>query len=187
MLCVAIKRNLHSNVNVYDSILLSRFGWLLARARRAAPSRVPGFWGVGYGRTRGKRGGGYGSSGRGGGPRRVGGYGAPRPSLPRPCPRRARPSPRPPRRRRRIGGREIWWFPSTFCTNGKFSWQRDRLKRLPAPQKVAAQELIRKLVSNCTLLCVWSWLVRPRPSCVLLSFVCGMLCNVSSDRVGVGG
>ena len=40
-----------------------------------------------------------------------------------PCPRRARPSPRPPRRRRRTGGREIWWFPSTFCTNGKFSWQ----------------------------------------------------------------
>ena len=49
------------------------------------------------------------------------------------------------------GGREIWWFPSTpFVQTASFPGNY-RLKRLPTPQKVAAQELIRKLVSNCTL------------------------------------
>ena len=69
------------------------------------------------------------------------------------------------------GGREIWWFPSTpFVQTASFPGNY-RLKRLPTPQKVAAQELIRKLVSNCTLLCVCRGSCAPDPpSCYFLSF-----------------
>ena len=77
-------------------------------------------------------------------------------------------------------------FPRPFVQTASFPGNY-RLKRLPTPQKVAAQELIRKLVSNCTLLCVCRGSCAPDPPAMLLSFVCGMLCNVSSDRVGVGG
>ena len=56
-------------------------------------------------------------------------------------------------------------FPRPFVQTASFPGNY-RLKRLPTPQKVAAQELIRKLVSNCTLLCVCRGSCAPDPPAI---------------------
>ena len=56
-------------------------------------------------------------------------------------------------------------FPRPFVQTASFPGNY-RLKRLPTPQKVAAQELIRKFVSNCTLLCVCRGSCAPDPPAI---------------------